>query len=542
MALQVRRGLSTDRTSITPVAGELLYTTDTKNLYVGDGSTAGGNIISGAVSTNLDGLTDVVITGTPSVGQVLKYDGTNWINDSGGGGVGTVTSVSGTGTINGLTLTGTVTSTGNLTLGGTLSNISNSALTNSSITVNGTNISLGGNGTLSINSLGLVNIATPTPNQILKYDGANWVNTSSVVSLDSSPTLSGNLTLNNRNITGTGGIDISGTIKSYDLTINSRLITTNNGTLSLGSNTDQVDEVLIKGSYVTHRGLVTGPGTLATNIITVESSRGSVGAPTVVLNGDLLGGYAISGYNNGNYNLKGFMIGRIDTVTGTNPKPGSIVFYVEDYNENFLEAASMDSRGRLTAVSMTATNGLTTNSVASTSNTNLVLTASGTGKISLDGVFWPAADGTNGQVLTTDGAGNLSWGTGVSSLSSRSQFAVTTSSIADGTSTDATITNVYKGYFLLKINVDKAAWVRIYTDAASRTADASRAEGVDPAPGAGVIAEVVTTGSQTILMSPGVLGWNNESPVTTDIPIAVKNKSGSTNTITVTVTVVKLEA
>jgi hypothetical protein len=35
-------------------------------------------------------------------------------------GVGSVTSVSGTGTVSGLTLSGTVTSTGNLTLGGTL--------------------------------------------------------------------------------------------------------------------------------------------------------------------------------------------------------------------------------------------------------------------------------------------------------------------------------------------------------------------------------------------------------------------------------------
>lgn len=41
-----------------------------------------------------------------------------------GTGNGTVTSVSGTGTVNGLTLTGTVTSSGNLTLGGTLSGVS----------------------------------------------------------------------------------------------------------------------------------------------------------------------------------------------------------------------------------------------------------------------------------------------------------------------------------------------------------------------------------------------------------------------------------
>jgi hypothetical protein len=41
-----------------------------------------------------------------------------------GTGTGTVTSVGGTGTVNGLTLTGTVTSSGNLTLGGTLSGVS----------------------------------------------------------------------------------------------------------------------------------------------------------------------------------------------------------------------------------------------------------------------------------------------------------------------------------------------------------------------------------------------------------------------------------
>jgi hypothetical protein len=47
-----------------------------------------------------------------------------WVTVSGGGGSGTVTSVSGTGTVNGITLTGTVTTSGSLTLGGTLSGVS----------------------------------------------------------------------------------------------------------------------------------------------------------------------------------------------------------------------------------------------------------------------------------------------------------------------------------------------------------------------------------------------------------------------------------
>ena len=47
MALQFRRGTNADRTSITPAQGEPLYTTDTKALYIGDGSTAGGVAVGG---------------------------------------------------------------------------------------------------------------------------------------------------------------------------------------------------------------------------------------------------------------------------------------------------------------------------------------------------------------------------------------------------------------------------------------------------------------------------------------------------------------
>ena len=42
MALQIRRGTDAQRQGITPLAGELIFTTDTKKLFVGDGSTVGG--------------------------------------------------------------------------------------------------------------------------------------------------------------------------------------------------------------------------------------------------------------------------------------------------------------------------------------------------------------------------------------------------------------------------------------------------------------------------------------------------------------------
>ena len=99
----------------------------------------------------------------------------------------------------------------------------------------------------------------------------------------------------------------------------------------------------------------------------------------------------------------------------------------------------------------------------------------------------------------------------------------------------------FKGYNLYKITTNIAARVIVYTSAAARTADAGRTEGTDPASDAGVIAEVVTTGAETITLSPGVIGYNNEDPVTNIIPIKVTNKTGSPATTTVTLTVVQTE-
>jgi hypothetical protein len=42
MSLQIRRGTEAELNNITPAEGELLYTTDTKKVYVGDGATRGG--------------------------------------------------------------------------------------------------------------------------------------------------------------------------------------------------------------------------------------------------------------------------------------------------------------------------------------------------------------------------------------------------------------------------------------------------------------------------------------------------------------------
>ena len=54
---------------------------------------------------------------------------------------------------------------------------------------------------------------------------------------------------------------------------------------------------------------------------------------------------------------------------------------------------------------------------SSNSNGDITITPNGSGNVVIDGLSHPASDGSNGQFLKTDGSGNLSFGTVVSTLS-----------------------------------------------------------------------------------------------------------------------------
>jgi hypothetical protein len=90
--------------------------------WIIENATTGSQIItikqgSGATVNVANGSKVMVVTDGAGAGAaVLNANPTE-------AGSGTVTSVGGTGTVNGITLTGTVTSSGNLTLGGTLANV-----------------------------------------------------------------------------------------------------------------------------------------------------------------------------------------------------------------------------------------------------------------------------------------------------------------------------------------------------------------------------------------------------------------------------------
>lgn len=89
MSLKIRRGLEADRILITPSVGEFLYTIDTKQVYIGDGSTPGGNSLTattdwGDITGTITAQTDLTLylstnyypipTGTTS--QYIRGDGT----------------------------------------------------------------------------------------------------------------------------------------------------------------------------------------------------------------------------------------------------------------------------------------------------------------------------------------------------------------------------------------------------------------------------------------------------------------------------------
>jgi len=131
--------------------------------------------------------------------------------------------------------------------------------------------------------------------------------------------------------------------------------------------------------------------------------------------------------------------------------------------------------------------------------------------------------------------------TGISGLTSRTTASATASGLADLTAANIDITAA-KTCALLKIETTHAAWITLYTDGASRTNDSTRNETTDPLPGSGVIAEIITSGAATQIITPGTLAWNNDTTPGTTIYAKVYNKSGNTANITVTLHYIQLEA
>ncbi len=130
-----------------------------------------------------------------------------------------------------------------------------------------------------------------------------------------------------------------------------------------------------------------------------------------------------------------------------------------------------------------------------------------------DGSNWVPADQTGG---TGGGGGGSIAGTVL-----QKEETQTASSGA------ATFTELGESGLLVSLSTTADAWVALYPTAADRTADASRAYGVDPAPGVGVLAEFYVTTAGEVLASPGTTYFNNDTVSTSALYAAVRDQAGA---------------
>lgn len=359
--------------------------------------------------------------------------------------------------------------------------------------------------------------------------GLTGIATDFLVANDTNPNLGGNLSLAGFDIVGSGSIILSsGTIQAG--------LFSGSGANLTNLNADKLSSGTIPGERfpgtlpeLNGSNLTNLSGSQVTNLNASELKSGTIpGArfPTTLP--------TVSGENLTDLNANNLGAGTIPDARFPATLP----------------AASAENLTSIPAGNLTGTVADARLSTVSSSKLSGALPAlDGSALTSLTGASAATyGDATNSAQIVVDSNGRITSitevsisGGGGSGLQSRSTAAQTTASIADNATDNISITG-FKTYALMKVQLSAAAWIRLYTDSASRTSDASRSVGEDPTPGSGVIAEVVTTGSETKTISPFVIGGNLDGTPANTIYAAVTNLSGSTQTITATLTLLQLEA
>jgi hypothetical protein len=319
MSLQIRRGTEAQRSLVIFDSGEVVFTTDTQKLYVGVGITTGGkNVLAtsagnGVTFNNTTQRFDFTTTGLGLTTSDVT-EGTNFYytrqraqDDSAAlftaaGAPTTTGNITATSAPNTVSISG---STATMVVGQrfVVTGTAGNGLTGSPTTYYVAQIASGNQiklATSRLNALAGTPLVTVTANAsytgttygaggessnvVFTYDSVNHTMIANVtldgigltaISQDTSPSLGGNLTLNSRNIIGTGNINITGTINAT-------------GTVTTGS-------IVGTGSLAT-RGIANTPGSEAH--VTIQSAR----AGTATLqNTDLIGTLNFAGYNGTDY-------------------------------------------------------------------------------------------------------------------------------------------------------------------------------------------------------------------------------------------------
>lgn len=382
MALKLRRGSDLQRLTITPQEGELLYTTDTKKLYVGDGSTTGGNQVSPIYTKDLIEDTslfytteraqdDAAVMFTTSTTVATTHSGISFAyNDASGKIVatvpdkGTVLSAQ-AGEIATYNTTGT-------TISGTTgllwdNNIRQMGLSNSSIQVTAStgNRSLISFETSAPGAIGnnvsfsrsRGTLVTPTVLQTFDtmggivfngYDGSDYITGASLFAyVPTGYSISTGVMPTAMNLNLTDGAGVNATrfrVLPNGTTVVGPFSQTETGTGYLNINT-----TVAAGSGITNPtiGVKTFFDTSAGQKFTMTRYRGTFANPTAAQNGDEIFNFTFLGFDGANVWGAAKITGLIDGPVTTGKTPGAIRFSTSNNNGVSTNWTKLDKDGIL---------------------------------------------------------------------------------------------------------------------------------------------------------------------------------------------------
>jgi hypothetical protein len=342
MALRLRRGTEAERLLITPQQGEIIYVTDTKKIYSGDGATIGGVLVGPTLLEQ----------SSPQLGGDLNLNGNN---------------ITGTGNIN---ITGNITATGNINLGdNSADNISVLGLINSTLTP-----AIDDSYNLGTSAKQWANIWATQANidttlavgsQIIKLSGGSG--DSSLVLWDAeTDTVSVSVVIANTfegNLVGSVfGDDSTTLVDGVNNTLSTGALTIEANSITSASfiEFDFESSAVFNGKNLKIVSTDADPDVPDAPGIIFETSRGTTASPLTIQLGDKIATYTGNAWTGSEYStLGGISIGASVGTLGTEALPGAISMFVLGDNGGFNTFAQLDSSGVFTSLALQSF-GLTT--------------------------------------------------------------------------------------------------------------------------------------------------------------------------------------